>query len=136
MPCAPFAVTPCSSSRPVSTTEGATITTEAGDDVDIEVSNDVNEGVILEVCAAAPIAPVKVGDDAGDDVDIPTKALEIDGAAIAASGVSQEGDCPPAVADSICEIIGMLCGNLGPLAPPAIADSFCGTVGVVGAICD
>ena len=136
MSCAPFAVTPCSSSRPVSTTEGATITTEAGDDVDIEVSNDVNEGVILEVCAAAPIAPVKVGDDAGDDVDIPTKALEIDGAAIAASGVSQEGDCPPAVADSICDIIGMLGGNLCTFTPPAVADSLLCVGGAVGAICD
>ena len=104
--------------------------------MDIEVSNDVNEGVILEVFAADPIAPGKVGDDAGDDVDIPTKALEIDGAAIVADGVSHEGDCPPAVADKICGIIGMLGGNLGPLAPPAIADSFCGTVGVVGAIWD
>ena len=60
--------------------------------MDIEVSNDVNDGVILEVFAADPIAPVKVGDDAGVDVDIPTNAFEIDGDTIVADGVSQEGD--------------------------------------------
>ena len=42
--------------------------------------------------AIAPTGPVRVGEDAGDDVDIPIKAFVIDGAAIVAGGVSHEGD--------------------------------------------
>ena len=60
--------------------------------MDIEVSNVLNEGVTLEVFACAPTCPVRVGEAAGDDDDMPIRAFAIDGAAIVADGVSQEGD--------------------------------------------
>ena len=115
---APLSVTPCSSNWPASTTEGAIATAADGDDVDIEVNRDASDGVTLEVFAAAPIAPVIVGEDAGGDVDIPAKALDNEGVDdqgigiagvvgdIGADDVIQEGD-------AICEIVAPVVGFSG-----------------------
>ena len=89
---APLSVTPCSSNRPVSTTEGAIATSVLGDAVDMEVNRDASVGVILEVFAADPIARVSDGDGTGDDPDIPTRALGNVCDAIVADDVNQDGD--------------------------------------------